>query len=127
MPDDFAQGALDFFLPRRCVLPAVESDEAHDVVDVANDALDHDGRVLGLDAVEKLRESGFTFVLLFFRNDFLFGARGFAGELEELAQELDAVDEPLFVLLAQSFEFFTDFLIFFLNYSTRLIPDGIAS
>jgi hypothetical protein len=86
---------LHLTLTRVGLLPAGESDIAHDLVDVGHDALDDDRRVLVSGVLEELSERRLAEVFFCDGLGGVLGGDDVAGELEECLQELDADEQTL--------------------------------
>ena len=99
---------MNGFLARGRVLPAVEADDFYDLVDVVDDALDDGGGFIVLQFKEEFGKGGFGPFLFFFGECVLLGLYGFAGDLAEFFDELDAGDEALLGFVAELLKTFAE-------------------
>ena len=90
--EGLAQRLFDLTLASLCALPTWKPDQAHDLVDVRDHALDHDGRRGGLDFVEQRCQGRFAPILVLFGRDLLLSVQGLIGELQQLLEELHTID-----------------------------------
>ena len=76
----FAEGLLDFALAGGGGLPAIKSDQLHDLVDVVDDAFDDGGGLVGLECRGTVRSGRlWRLLLLLFAGLLFFGFDGFLG------------------------------------------------
>jgi len=75
-------------------LPIGEADLADDVVDIVDDAFDHDRGVGRAGLLEEFGQGGFGAVFIFSGGDFLFGVDQVVGQVEQGFKEGDAVQSP---------------------------------
>ncbi len=100
----FAQRLLHLARAGSGVLPAIEANQADDLVDVLDDAFHGNGRVLITRLLEQFREGGLPAILVFLRRHIALGLQQIASQVEQLLEELNAVQLALLVLLFQGFQ-----------------------
>ncbi len=87
-------------------LPLREADFADDVVDVVDDAGDHDGRINVAGLLEEFGQGGAAAVFVFFGRDFFLGVDHVTGQVEQGFQEGDALQLTGFVLFLEFLQAF---------------------
>jgi hypothetical protein len=76
-------------------LPAWETYNFYDIVNIFNDALHNNWSVRIFDTVEKLSQGRYAFVLFRLRGSFLLGFQDIFGQLKEEFEKLNAGNKPL--------------------------------
>src|SRR5438270_3171810 len=92
------------------VLPALETHEPNDLVDIVDDALDYHGRFLRARFLKEVRQGGLPELLLLDRRRSLLRRDDVTRQVEKFFEKLDAQKQSLLVTLPQSFETLAEFL-----------------
>ena len=85
-------------------MPAVITDDLHDLVNVINNALDDDWSLVVLEFEEEFGECGFGSLLFLLVESVFFCLDSFSGDLAEFLHKLDALYKTLFCFIAKLFE-----------------------
>jgi hypothetical protein len=88
--EDFTECLADFLVTLVGVLPAVEADGANYLVDAVDDVFHDDGGAVALQGFEELGEGGLALFLARLFANLLFSGDGVAGELKQVAEEVEA-------------------------------------
>ena len=84
------QGDFHLALTRVGVLPAIETNGAYNLVDVIDDALDHDRRVDAFRLLEEFRKRGLATINLFLDRNLALESHDILREFEQFLQKIDA-------------------------------------